>query len=143
MAIWQVPFHLKHKDNNVLSFTPSFIESLHELSRTFMKEDSWSKAIEQYGSIDSTCIEIGFSENRVIEDISVRIDLRTVTRHDLQTICSFANQNALIVEYNDKEFDPKIDNFIDIFQTTNAFKFVKNPQDYFKQLSELNDKTKG
>lgn len=134
MAIWQVAFSLVNEEMNFKYFEPKFLSSVEKLKETFPEEKSWSESIKQFGSLDSTCIEIGFLDDVVVDNISLRIDLRNISQHQLQALCDFAKYTDLFLQYEDKLYDATIDNFISIFKKSNAYKFLTNPIKYLKQI---------
>ena len=61
MAIWQVALNLVKKDDYIDFSSPTFESSLKIIDDIFPATKSWCKTIMQYGSLDSTCLEIDTS----------------------------------------------------------------------------------
>ena len=52
------------------------------------REKGWSTDIVQYGKTEETCIEFLFAKNE-LEEISCRLDLRTLTKYELTQIIEY------------------------------------------------------
>lgn len=110
MAIWQTYFSLNNDQRQIILHDEQ-LKSVTELSLLFPEKTSWSKNIRQFGDLDSTCIEFIYENielSKGICEISVRLDLRSITTEELQTICIFACKNDLLVNINDDYYDPTI-----------------------------------
>lgn len=116
---------------------PAFSNSLHELSVSFPEEKSWCLSMKQFGKIDSTCLEISFNDDFVVEEILLRIDLRCISEFELQKICDFAHANFLKVEFQGSLCDATIKNFMNILKKSNASRFIRNPEGYFREISNI------
>ena len=132
MAIWQVPitFIPQKCDENSNAV---LLNSLNELSAVLPEEKSWCSSIRQYGSIDSTCLEI-FFENGAPE-VSLRIDMRSVTEKELSAIADFAGENGYKAKCADEVFAPTLENFIRIISESDANRFVNDPCGFLGELS--------
>ena len=137
MAIWQVPFRLKKSNGFLHINNNTFLQSLKILDKALPQEISWCENYKQYGNIESTVIEFDFSEV-IIDCIFLRIDLRNVTKQQLQEICEFSQKNDLVMDYDGLLYEVNLDNFIKIFQISQAYKFLRNPHTF---LEKLTDKT--
>ena len=71
MAIWQVHFSLKRVFPNKQIDSQLWKDSTQELVKEFGEEKSWSTDVNQYGNIESTCIEI-----EKIDAYNIDIDIR-------------------------------------------------------------------
>ena len=136
MAVWQISFFLVNEKKALYYSDQIFLDSLKELEKTFPEEKSWCESLKQYGKIDSTCIEIDLCNDEIKDDIVLRIDLRSISRYQLQIICEFANKNELFIKYGDKIYDTNIDNFIKIFEKSDAHQFLTDPKKYFEKISK-------
>ena len=134
MAIWQVAINVISKEKIIKYSDEKFQSSLKNLETTFLKENSWSKTIIQYGNLDSTCIEISLY-NDIIDEISVRVDLQTISKEQLLIICNFINENNFLIEYDGEKNKANIDNFVKIFKKSGAYRFLTDPQQYLSQIS--------
>ncbi len=134
MAIWQVACYLVNKDMPFLSDVIS-TQSLDKMRRAFPEEKSWSNSIKQYGATESTCMEISCSEKGEVEDIYLRIDLRSISPEHLQTICDFAKANDLFIMHDDVLYIACMDSFAEIIQKSDAYRFLTDQQNFFEELS--------
>lgn len=135
MAIWQVPFELV-KRNGFIEFTNDiFIHSLKVLEKTLPQETSWCKDYKQYGNIASTVLEFDFSQV-VVESISLRVDLRSITKKQIQEICVFCQKNDLVMVYEGFWYEVTVENFAKIFQISRAHKFLSNPYGFLEELRD-------
>ena len=99
MSIWQ--FHFQLIPIREEYFSPSILSDCNSteiLSKEFPREKSWSENWCLFGNIDETCVKI-YRKNSVIEDISVRIDMRSITKSQLSCIIEFATVNQLQMLY--------------------------------------------
>lgn len=136
MAIWQVCFYLVNDEvkNNNLKY--SSLKFLDVLNTTFCKKKSWCKLIEQFGNLDSTCFEFILNGDDVVEEISLRIDLRNITKAQLQIICAFAQKNNLYIEFEGELYDTTINKLITIVCTSNSYKFMQDPKEFLENLGK-------
>lgn len=134
MAIWQVALYLTSKKHIDIS-NPAFESSLKKLEMFFTETKSWCKNIKQYGELDSTCIEIDIDS---CDDISVRIDLRSISKNQLTAILDFALDNDLCIKYNDNIYETCMESFVSIFRESDANKFLLCPEKFLKETSESN-----
>lgn len=130
MAIWQVPILLTRKENTENYLDNNLCNFLDELQNFFPEEKSWCHSIIQYGKLDSTCIEIDIEDDVII----VRIDLRNITKEQLEIIIKFAVSNELKIKYKSEAMEPNISNFIKILKTSDAYRFLDNPEKYLKSI---------
>lgn len=141
MAIWQVSFILQSRTSKKMQLTDErFNQSLEIIKAVFPEEKSWCDSIKQYGSLDSTCIEIDSYYNTYISDISVRIDLRNCTINHLESISSFAAWNDCIVKYNNCLYEAIVDNIILISKDSAAWEFLHDPDSFLQQLKRKKQK---
>ena len=133
MAIWQVALNLVKKDDYIDFSSPTFESSLKIIDDIFPATKSWCKTIMQYGSLDSTCLEIDTDDN---EAISLRVDLRSISKDQLQTLCSFAKENDLFIKYNDTIYECSFDIFLSIFKESNANRFLLDPEAFLNEINE-------
>lgn len=132
MAIWQVTINVISNRKTIKCSDKTFQCSLNKLETSFLKEESWSKRIIQYGKLDSTCIEISLY-NDTIDDISIRVDLQTISKEKLLTICDFINENKFLIEYADETYEADVETFVKIFKNSDAHRFLTDPQKYLSQ----------
>lgn len=137
MALWQVSFYLIETEDvdfeditlwkkqvNVESLNISFLE----------RNLSWNASIIQYGKSDETCIEIMINDNRQIEEISVKLDLRSVTKTLLYDLLDLIGSLGKQLYYNGRIYSADINSLLLIIRTSDAFRFCSSPKEYFEQL---------
>ena len=135
MAIWQVALHYVKNGDNIDYSSSAFLSSFKKIEEFFPETKSWSKTIKQYGELDSTCIEMDIDES---DEISIRIDLRSISKEQLQALVDFAVANGLLIKYNDLLYEPSMDIFTTLFRESNANKFILNPENFFEELNKNN-----
>ena len=138
MAIWQLHFQLipingKEYDQNILLSDASTSILTAELPATA----SWNEEDKLFGDLDTTCVEIAFYHS-VIDEISVRLDIRSLSQKQLNAIIEFARFNNLQILYNEKTISATADNVCTMIRQCDALRFLKNPQQFLKELSETN-----
>ncbi len=133
MAIWQVSLSLVNGCKKILFSDPVFVSSLEKLEKTFPEVKSWCETLKQYGELESTCIEIDVFNN---DDIAVRIDLRNICKNQLDVLCEFALYNNLSIKYNDELYDASIDQFMEIFRKSEAYKFLLDSKNFLKEIHD-------
>ena len=134
MAIWQVAFRLVEEHKKVRCSDSIFLHSLKELNKIFPEEKSWCEDIKQYGTLDSTCMEMLVCNDRIEDGILCRVDLRNIRKYQLQKICEFAEMNELRIEYNNVFYEATIDNLIEIIRKSDAHDFLSDPYKYIEKL---------
>ena len=118
MAIWQVSLSLVNGCKKILFSDPVFVSSLEKLEKTFPEVKS---------------IEIDVFNN---DDIAVRIDLRNICKNQLDVLCEFALYNNLSIKYNDELYDASIDQFMEIFRKSEAYKFLLDSKNFLKEIHD-------
>ena len=133
MAIWQVSFNAidKDKKNNDEDIFYWDKEPINVYDITFLKKcDSWTNDIKQYGDLQETCIEL-LEENGKIVEVSVRLDLRTLTKDLLIHILDYINRLDANIYYQKEILIPSMDNIKKIIMGSDAYKYCDNPLNYF------------
>lgn len=138
MAIWQLHFQLiptngEKYDQNILLSDASTSILTSELPATV----SWNEEDKLFGDLDATCVEIVFYHS-AIDEISVRLDIRSLFQKQLNAIIEFARFNNLQILYNEKTIPATADNVCTMIRQCDALRFLKNPQQFLKELSETN-----
>ena len=143
MAIWQFKCMVIPSENAKMDISSEDILSWRtELLKTFMEniekilplEKNWSKDIEQYGKIDETCIEILHEKN--MAEVSIRLDLRSLSKKDFETIISIISEAKGQILYQEKLYQPDFNEIIRLTKESDAARFCKNPTEYFKSLGD-------
>lgn len=130
MAIWQVSVFLVKKEKKNNSMGIELWNVLDKLNETFPEEKSWCDSIRQFGKLDSTCMEIDIEDAEIL----LRIDLRNITKEQLEIIIQFAKSNDLKIRHENKIKEPSISNLIDIFKTSDAYRFLNDPERYLESI---------
>lgn len=115
MAIWQYSFYILPKA--VSSFTQEQLTTIfdegqeveqywndagllrsdfNELSQIFASQKSWCATIDQYGSIDSSCIEVSYEKNN-ITNVHFRINFTSDFEATLLAVMAFCRKHDLII----------------------------------------------
>lgn len=146
MAIWQFTFtiipckkEIKSADDirswNGYSLKDS---SIKEISKVLKPSKSWSDDIKVFGNNEETCIEL-FYENNILDDVSVRLDLRNLTIEILEAIVNFINSNdAFILTTNGATVKPIVKDLIEQIRKSEAYSFSRNPETFLAQIKEKN-----
>ena len=139
MAVWQLHFRLipingKKYDQNILLSDASTSILTAELPVTA----SWNEEDKLFGDLDTTCVEIVFYHS-AIDEISVRLDIRSLFQKQLNAIIEFARFNNLQILYNEKTIPATADNVCTMIRQCDALRFLKNPQQFLTELSGTNN----
>jgi len=142
MAVWQFYFQLLPVEGENLSLRIlDNCNSVDIFREELPQKQSWSKNIRLFGHDDKTCVEV-FVCNAVIEKVLVRIDLRSITRKQLECIVKFAAVNHLRMSYNDGKSGNEIitgvtlENILSAVQASAAYAFVRNPHDFINSIHQ-------
>lgn len=133
MAIWQVcikvGFIEKTKQYNSI-----FTETLYRIIDFLPEEKSWCPNIKQFGSLESTCLEIYVNDN-IIETIDLRIDLRNIKIEHLIVFCDFFSVNDYYLIYKDVIYKATLKNLLIILKDSFAYSFLKEPEKFLANQS--------
>jgi hypothetical protein len=133
MAIWQVSISLI-SDPKINYHDDVFVNALAVFSRTFPQVKSWSERNLQFGNLDSTCLEIFKTDEEIYDDISLRIDLRTLNMLELNEIYRFVQINGFELKCDRMVYKPTMKNLLYIIKNSNAYRFAKNPLNFLDEL---------
>ena len=138
MALWQYHFHLFPVAGK--TFSSTILDSRNStdiFSKELPRGKSWSKHICIFGREDATCVEV-LVNNGAIEEISVRLDLRSITEKQLLCIAEFAAANQLVTFYENESASigqsVTVANMLAAIKKSPAYAFVKDP---YKFLAEM------
>lgn len=110
-------------------------ESIDELENTLKRTKSWSEDIIQLGELSANVIEIFYSQKN-IEDITCRLDLRSIDVKILDVMLRFVDVNNLAIIVEKKVYlEPSRETLLEIIRESNAYKFIKNPQGFLEKHS--------
>lgn len=142
MALWQFHFYIVPRkksiieedigNEDILSWKQNDIDSI-EID-FLEKEISWTKDIVQYGRVDGTCIEFLY-EDKNLEEISCRFDLRSLSKKLLKEILDFVEKIDGMIFYEGKIYAPKLDVVVELMKNSKANNFCQNPIKFFEELS--------
>lgn len=142
MALWQFDFYIVPRERcvivedlgneDILSWKQNDISSI-EID-FLEKQTSWTKDIVQYGKADETCIQFLY-EDEVLEEISCRLDLRSLSKKILKEILDYVEKIGGMIFYEGKIYAPKLDEIIELMKSSKANKFCQNPMNFFEELS--------
>lgn len=135
MAIWQVSIVLIKTEKSFSGMENNQWNSLDELIAYFPEEKSWCSSTRQFGKLDSTCLEIDLET----EEILLRIDLKSITRDQLETIIRFTDSNELKIKYKNKIENPTFDIFISILKESAAYRFINDPEIFLTNYGQSGD----
>lgn len=110
--------------------------SIKGIVRLIKRTKSWSDDIEQYGRDDCTCVQF-FHKNNKLNQISVRLDLRSLTTEILTGITNFIkDNNALILTPKGVLLHPDMSTFISEVKKSDAYAFVRNSYGFLEPLKK-------
>ncbi len=138
MAIWQLHFQLIPIGGTLYDLDALLSDaSISILTAELPEAVSWSDEDKLFGDLDATCVEIAFYHS-MIDEISVRLDIRSLSKKQLDAITGFALFNNLKILYNEKTIDATADNVCTMIRQSDALRFLENPQHFLTELSETN-----
>jgi len=130
MAIWQFSFYLTdNSDSDQVQVINVQEESLKNISNIFPLGESWHKDLVVYGNNDKTCIILSY-ENNILQEVLIKIDLRSATKNELIMIVEFIKANNLKIVCDTMIYEPTIKKIIELIKKSNAYKFCENPQEF-------------
>jgi len=137
MAIWQFSFNIVEKGFNDVKPEPVFRkldeQSLFKIAQFLSIGNSWSNDIVMYGNDDTTCIELLYESDK-LQEVLLRLDIRTISKELLIAILDFIKHNNAKI-YKEKEiFEPTLENIINLIKKSKAYRFAKSP---LEALSEI------
>ena len=139
MAIWQLNFKLIPMDgSNYDERTLLSNNSTSILSEELPINASWCTEDKLFGCLDTTCVEICFL-NSSIDEISVRLDITSLCKSQINSIINFAIANNLQILYDGKKLSVSMDNICSIIYASDAFRYLNNPKQFLLQLSQGNN----
>ncbi|SET72386.1 hypothetical protein SAMN05443270_1132 [Lacrimispora sphenoides] len=134
MAIWQfdcniIPRIDKFTRTDTLDIT-SWIgivlnkKAIQYLNQILEPQKSWTKDIIQFGKDDETCIKF-LKEKEEIDEISCRLDLRTLKREDIQNILTFINESGGELYYLNKVYPATMAVWIELIKSLTQLNIAK------------------
>lgn len=109
--------------------------SIEKIAETLKQTKSWSDSIRQFGCAEGTCVELFYDKNILLE-ISIRLDLRSLTSEILKMVIDFVKDNkALILTPQGVLIKPVLEDVVIEIKKSDAYSFVKNPQEFLSSLN--------
>lgn len=143
MALWQFHCYIiprenrnlneKSCDEDILSWKKHAIPTAR--IDFLEKQTSWTEDIVQYGKDDETCIQFLYEED-LLEEISCRLDLRSLSIKMLEQVMEYINKIEGMILYENKIYFSNINDMVELIKKSNANKFCQNPMNYFDELSK-------
>ncbi|WP_073291955.1 hypothetical protein [Anaerosporobacter mobilis] len=143
MALWQFNSYIVPKqkvvieekldEENILSWNMCNI-SLDKID-FLEKQVSWTEDIVQYGKDNETCIQFLY-EGGLVEEISCRFDLRSLSKKMLEQILDYINKIEGMIFYEGNIYSPSIEEIVELMKKSKANKFCQNPTNYFEEMSD-------
>ncbi len=142
MAIWQFYCNIIPTRENIDKLSYDDIISWEGISCPMIstdflqREKSWSANIVQYGKTDETCIEFIYQEDK-LEEISCRLDLRTLSKNDLIQIIKYVQDIKACFLVENKVYLPRLEIMIEVMKQSRANQYCKNPLNYFLSINQM------
>lgn len=143
MALWQFHCYIiprenknlneKSCDEDILSWKKHIIPTAR--IDFLEKQTGWTEDIVQYGKDDETCIQFLYEEG-LLEEISCRLDLRSLSIKMLEQVMEYINKIEGMIFYENKIYFSNINDMVELIKNSNANKFCQNPMNYFDELSK-------
>jgi hypothetical protein len=106
--------------------------SIVEISQYLKPHKSWSEDIKQFGALDETCMEL-YYDGSELEEVSIRIDLRSVGYKILNIIIDFVNiNNTLMINDNGEIIGNTLEELIKDIKKSKAYSFLRDPKIFFE-----------
>lgn len=143
MALWQFHCYIIPRENRNLNEKSCDEDILSWKKHTILtaridfleKQTSWTEDIVQYGKDDETCIQFLYEEG-LLEEISCRLDLRSLSIKMLEQVMEYINKIEGMILYENKIYFSNINDMVELIKKSNANKFCQNPMNYFDELSK-------
>lgn len=122
------------EDANIWNGT-NIIEDLKlELEKCLPPVKSWSSDIDQFGSLEESCIEI-FYESGNISEISIRLDLRHLEKDQLEFLLACSSKFDLVIyDHENGGRINSMNSFGSRIRSSSAYSFVKDPLKFLDAL---------
>ena len=141
LAIWQFQCFIVPLIKNADKLRGDEIISRNNVEKPLIYPDflecrkSCSADIVQYGNVDETCIEIIYYKGK-LEEINCRLDLRTLTKHNLAQIVEYVQRIEACFLVNDEICLPELEMIISSMEQSKANQYCKSPLEYFKDIDQ-------
>ncbi len=106
-----------------------------EISEILPRMQSWHRELRQWGCDDGDRIDL-WTDGKAISGIKVRIDVRQISRIFIVKVLELARRHHWLIRTEDGQvFQPSFAKLLSAIHTSDAFRFVENPQRFLEELS--------
>ena len=121
MALWQFHCYIIPRENRNLNEKSCDEDILSWKKHTIPtaridfleKQTSWTEDIVQYGKDDETCIQFLYEEG-LLEEISCRLDLRSLSIKMLEQVMEYINKIDGMILYENKIYFSNINDIVEV-----------------------------
>ncbi len=107
---------------------------LHDVEKMLPPGKAWSKDLEAFGSLDTSCLTI-MREGESLVEVHFRFDLREVAIELLETAVQFSRDlQCWFISEGGKVIEPDLSALKDEIRESSAFQFVKDPLSFISRL---------
>ena len=138
MALWHFECNIIPNRNKMDGLTEdekkSWVDfNLAKADIGFLKrEKSWSDDIVRFGTTDRTNIEFSY-EDGMLDEIVCRLDLRSLTKKELDMLIEYVKVNNALFLVDDKACLPEKDVLVAVMEKSDANRFCLNPREYMNE----------
>lgn len=142
MAVWQFHCNIIPLRQNIDKISRDEMITWKDISQPVInidfleRENGWSTDIVQYGKTDETCIEFFYDKDK-LEEIDCRLDLRTLTKHNLMQIVKYVQSIGACFLVGDKVYPPQLEIMIEVMKQSRANQYCNNPLEYFISIDQI------
>ena len=106
----------------------------HDVEKMLPSQKAWSKDLEVFGSLDTSCVTI-LREGESLVEVQFRFDLRETTIELLETAVQFSRDlQCWLISEGGKVIEPGLSALKDEIRESTAFQFVKDPLSFLSRL---------
>lgn len=134
MALWQVDYQVKPKGRDDFVVDDKVDDTANKvLGGLLTIEKSWDSDTIQFGTLESTCVEITSFDDLV--EIRCRFDMRSLTKEELNVIIEFVSSIGGIFVNQSKTYEAEWNILVRELKSSRAFQLCENPQKFFGDFS--------
>jgi len=116
-------------------------DALLPIVQSFGDLQEWTKTcdgLKQFGDTEGPDICVSYEpQTNIVEEVSCRIDVRADTLFHINQLLSLAGQfDCLLMDSKGSLYSPTIDNLMEKIKASNAYRFAKDPRQFFDDLSK-------
>lgn len=148
MAVWQydcalvAPRHNRDssRDESRNLRNVSAVELLAELDSLGAYVVAWCSSIRRWGPEDGTCVLLTQNEDGDVEDLEVRVDMRSPNLELLRKVLAVASRHKLQLLTEDGEvLEPELKWLMQLALQSSASRFLRDPESFLEQLGQEHD----